>query len=155
MIFSGNILAFSIHRFTTFSDGRSRTSFRFLLASAIALARLHGISIFEFFYGIDAGGLQQFGIFLAHAFDAHAVGDVGPVQAAASRRNRFSRRVTFRPLTVRAASSRRSVDLIPADLRTAATLAVDPVDIGDGIGHPLPPPVSYLWSLIKRFKQTD
>ena len=42
-------------------------------------SKIVGISRFQLLYGIDARGLQQFGVFLAHAFYAHTVGDVCPV----------------------------------------------------------------------------
>ena len=40
---AGSFLAFSIQRTTAFSEGRTRTSLRFALASAIALASLSGL----------------------------------------------------------------------------------------------------------------
>src|SRR6185437_1954417 len=44
------------------------------------LGEVAWIAVLQFLHGIDARCLQQFGIFLAHAFDAHAVGHVGPAE---------------------------------------------------------------------------
>jgi hypothetical protein len=43
VIFCGSLLASSTQRLTSFSEGRKRTSFRFLLASAMDLASLAGL----------------------------------------------------------------------------------------------------------------
>src|SRR5207253_979741 len=93
------------------------------------------ISILEFFYRIDTGGLQQLGIFLADAFDAHAVGDVGPTQQLLLvEAGLLSEDLTafYRPGSVEQAIARPNSHR----LEDRGDLAVDPVDIGDGIGHP-------------------
>src|SRR6185437_14594753 len=98
------------------------------------LGGVGSITIIQFLYSIDAGGLQQLGIFLAHAFDAHAVGHIGPAEQAlfvdpglgGERLAAFDR-----ARLLKQARSRSD----PSRLQDRRNVAIDPFYVGDGVGH--------------------
>src|SRR6202521_2263215 len=51
-----------------------------LVGFAHRRGELADVAVLELLDGVDADRLEQFGIVLAHALDAHAVGEVGPAQ---------------------------------------------------------------------------
>src|SRR5262249_57598099 len=120
VVLRGHVLGVSIPRCRLLPYGKSRTSLRLRLASAIALARLDGFRY-----------LSSLTVSTPAACSSSAYSFRTPLMRMRSAmlaqyRSRFSSypvfaASVFRPLTVRAASSSRSDDRIPADLRTPPT----------------------------------
>src|SRR5450631_2725511 len=109
--------------------------FALLVGLGHRVGEIGRVAILELLDGINAGGLQQLGIFLADALDAHAVGDVGPAQQPL-----FVETGLHGEHFASAHGARRLEQAFgrpnPHRFEDRGCFAVDPVDIGDGIGHP-------------------
>src|SRR6185312_13580612 len=92
------------------------------------------VSIFKFLDRVDTSGLQQLGIFLADALDAHAVGDIGPAQKLPLVEAGFFRE-HLAPLHGARGLKQPICRPDPHRLEDRSDVAVDPVDIGYRIGH--------------------